>query len=183
MEVLSTDIPDVKVLAPRRHSDSRGFFSETYNARALAEAGIDLHFVQDNHSLSVHAGTVRGLHFQTPPVAQDKLVRVTRGRILDVTVDLRRSSPTFGRHVVVELSAANWRQVLVPAGFAHGFVTLESDTEVLYKVTQYFSAPHDKGLLWNDPALGIDWPVNSETAILSDKDRGHPPLSALPDYF
>ena len=131
----SLAIPEVKLITPRRFGDARGFFSETYNAKAFAEAGITLTFVQDNHSLSAPAGTVRGLHFQSPPFAQDKLVRVTRGRILDVAVDIRRSSPTFGQHVTAEISAEAWNQILVPAGFAHGFVTLEPDTEVVYKVT------------------------------------------------
>lgn len=183
MEITDTAIPDVKLITPRRTSDHRGFFSETYNARALAEAGIHLQFVQDNHSLSVREGVVRGLHFQTPPFAQDKLIRVVRGKIFDVAVDIRTSSPTFGRHVAAELSAENWKQLLVPAGFAHGFVTLEPNTEVVYKVTQYYAREHDKGLLWNDPALGIDWPVAPEGAILSDKDRSLPQLADLPPFF
>ena len=161
IDVEPTTLSDVKIIKPKRFGDSRGFVSEVYNQRALAEAGIELLFVQDNHSCSVSKGTVRGLHFQTVPVAQAKLVRVTRGRVLDVAVDLRRSSPTFGRHIAVELSAVNWLQLLVPVGFAHGFCTLEADTEVLYKVTAYYEPAHDKGIAWDDPALGIPWPAGA----------------------
>ena len=179
MEILTTDIPDVLLLEIPRFGDDRGFFSETFRSSWLE----GLHFVQDNHSLSVDVGTVRGLHFQSPPFAQDKLVRVSRGAVLDVAVDIRRGSPTYGQHVAVELSADNWRQLLVPKGFAHGFCTLEPDTDVLYKVTDFYSLEHDLGLLWNDPALGIDWPVTAETAVLSDKDRSQPELTDLPAYF
>jgi dTDP-4-dehydrorhamnose 3,5-epimerase len=133
--------------------------------------------------MSVAAGTVRGLHFQVPPRAQDKLVRVTRGSVFDVAVDLRRGAPTYGRHVAVTLSAANWEQVFIPRGFAHGYCSLEPDTEVLYKVTDYYSPEHDRGLLWNDPALGVKWPVPAEAALVSERDRRHPTLAALPDYF
>jgi dTDP-4-dehydrorhamnose 3,5-epimerase len=181
--VEDTAIPDVKIITPKKFGDRRGFFSETYNRRAAAEAGIRLEFVQDNHSLSADVGTIRGLHFQSAPFAQDKLVRAPRGRILDVAVDLRRSSPTFGRHVAVELSAENWRQLLVPIGFAHGFCTLEPDTEVFYKVTNYYSPAHDHGLAFDDPALGIAWPVDATKAILSDKDRRLPRLADCPLYF
>ena len=181
--VQSTVIPEVKVITPRKFSDHRGFFSEVYNREALRQAGVDLEFVQDNHSLSVQAGTVRGLHFQSPPFAQDKLVRVTRGRIFDVVVDIRQGSATYGRHVCMELSAENWRQLLVPVGFAHGFCSLEPDTEVLYKVSRVYSAAHDCGLAWDDPDLGIDWPVEADQAILSENDRGHPRLRDLTDYF
>ena len=183
MEITSTDIPDVKLVSPPKFSDHRGSFSETYNKRALAAAGIDLDFVQDNHSLSREKGVVRGLHFQVPPAAQDKLVWVIRGEALDVVVDVRRSSPTFGRHVALVLSADEWRQLLVPAGFAHGFVTLEPNTEIIYKVTNYYSPRHERGILWNDPALGIPWPVLSQEAILSDKDRDLPRLSEAPELF
>jgi dTDP-4-dehydrorhamnose 3,5-epimerase len=171
------------LLEPRKHGDARGFFSETYSRRRLAEAGFDADFVQDNHSLSVEAGVVRGLHFQSPPHAQAKLVRVVRGAILDVAVDIRRGSPTWGDHAAVELSAANWRQLLVPEGFAHGFVTLEPETEVVYKVTAYYAPDHDHGLLWSDPALGIDWGIDPAAAILSDKDRAQPRLAALASPF
>ncbi|MCG7392448.1 dTDP-4-dehydrorhamnose 3,5-epimerase [Microvirga sp. ACRRW] len=183
LEIEPTAIPDVKILTPKRFDDGRGFFSEVYSRRRLEEGGLNLDFVQDNHSVSKNVGTIRGLHFQLAPFAQDKLVRVVRGRILDVAVDLRRSSPTYGQHVAVELSAENWRQLLVPVGFAHGFCTLEPDTEVLYKVTAYYSAEHDRGLAFDDPALGIQWPIPVKDAILSDKDRKQPRLSELPSVF
>ena len=179
MQIQSLAIPDIKIITPVRHGDERGFFSEVYNQAALAAAGIDIPFVQDNHSLSVPQGTVRGLHFQTPPFAQAKLVRVLRGAILDVAVDLRRGSPTYGQHVSAVLSAEIGNQILVPVGFAHGFATLEPNTEILYKVSAPYSREHDRGLLWNDPALGIDWPVAAEAAVLSAKDRVQPPLSAI----
>jgi len=178
-----TTIQGVKTLTPRKFDDARGFFSETHNSEAFRNLGIDLNFVQDNDSFSVHRGTVRGLHFQIPPFAQDKLVRVVRGAILDVAVDLRRSSPTFGQHVAVELSAAKWNQMLVPIGFAHGFCTLEENSHVVYKVTGYYSPDHDRGLRWDDPALGIDWPVQPHAAMLSDRDREWPTLGDLPTHF
>ena len=183
MRIEELNIPDVKVFTPHRHGDHRGFFSEVYGRRALAEAGIDTDFVQDNHSLSVEKGTVRGLHFQTPPFAQDKLVRVVRGSVFDVAIDLRQGSPTYGRHVSVVLSADAWNQVLVPIGFAHGFMTIEPDTEVIYKVSDCYSPEHDKGLLWNDPALGIHWPIPEGEAVLSDKDRRNPRLAELTTPF
>jgi dTDP-4-dehydrorhamnose 3,5-epimerase len=183
VKIEDTEIEGVKVLTPARHGDHRGFFSEVYNAKTFEKGGLDLRFVQDNHSVSAEAGTIRGLHFQSPPFAQDKLVRVARGRILDVAVDIRRSSKTFGRHVAVELSRENWKQLLVPIGFAHGFCTLEPDTEVLYKVTNFYSAANDFGLAFDDPALGIDWGLDSARATLSDKDRRHPRLADLPFLF
>lgn len=183
MEVRATEIPDVKIIKARKFGDHRGFFSETYNRKALAEAGIQLEFVQDNHSLSVEKGVIRGLHFQTPPFAQDKLVRVVRGAVLDVAVDLRKRSSTFGKHVSAVISVDEWNQILVPKGFAHGFCTLEPDTEVIYKVTAYYSPENDKGLLWNDPDLGIKWPVSADEAILSDKDRRQPGFSELKWFF
>lgn len=176
-------LSDVKILLPHRHGDARGFFSETYSQRSLAEIGIDIAFVQDNHAFSAEKGTVRGLHFQTPPFAQNKLVRVVRGAILDVVVDLRVGSPTFGRHVSAVISAENWKQILVPIGFAHGLVTLEPNTEVLYKVSNPYAQEHDKGLLWNDPALGIGWPVTEQEAILSARDKVQPRLADLPACF
>lgn len=183
MEVTSLAIPAVKILRPRKFGDHRGFFSETYNRRVLAQSGIDLDFVQDNHSFSAQSGTLRGLHFQTGPFAQDKLVRVVRGSILDVAVDLRHGSPTYGEHVRAVISAADWNQILVPVGFAHGILTLEPDTELIYKVTNYYSPEHDKGLLWNDPALGIEWPVSESEVVLSDKDRVQPRLADLGRVF
>ncbi len=183
MNVIETSIPDVKLIMPLKHGDHRGFFSETYNKAALAEAGIELDFVQDNHSLSADQGTVRGLHFQTPPYAQDKLVRVVRGAIFDVAVDLRKGSPTLGQHVSTVISAEETKQILVPIGFAHGFCTLEPNTEVIYKVTNFYAPAHDKGCFWNDPDLGIDWPDDAADAIVSEKDQSYPKLSELPDYF
>jgi dTDP-4-dehydrorhamnose 3,5-epimerase len=183
MQFEDTEIPAVKIVTPRKHGDARGFFSEVYKQSDWKSAGLDYTFVQDNHSSSAPVGTLRGLHFQTAPFAQDKLVRVVRGRILDVAVDIRRSSPTFGKHVAVELSAENWRQLLVPIGFAHGFVTLEPDTEVLYKVTALYSAPNDRGLAFDDPDLGIDWPLPPGGAVLSEKDKHWPRLRDLADAF
>lgn len=176
-------LPGILLLTPAIHRDARGFFSETFNSRLFADAGITQTFVQDNQSLSADAGVVRGLHFQIPPRAQDKLVRVVRGSILDVAVDIRHGSPTFGRHVAVTLSASNWSQLWVPKGFAHGFCTLEPNTEVIYKVTDYYAPECDLGIRWDDPALGIAWPVAAEHAILSVKDRRHPTLAELPVHF
>jgi dTDP-4-dehydrorhamnose 3,5-epimerase len=176
-------LPEVAIVHCPQEGDVRGFFSETYNKRNFAEAGIDIQFVQDNHTMSTHSGTLRGLHFQIPPFAQDKLVRVVRGAIFDVAVDIRVGSPTYGRHVSAILSVQAWNQILIPAGFAHGLVTLEPYTEVIYKVSNFYSPEHDKGLLWNDQALGIDWPVRDGEAILSEKDQQQPKLSELPVYF
>lgn len=183
MEVVKLKISDVKILKPRQFADHRGFFSETYSKQALARVGIALDFVQDNHSLSVSHGVIRGLHFQTPPFAQDKLIRVVRGVIFDVAVDLRRNSPTFGKHVSAIISAKDWNQLFIPIGFAHGFCTLEPNTEVIYKVTNYYSPAHDKGLYWADPALGIPWPVAERDAVVSDRDRSLPTLSELEFVF
>lgn len=183
MLVEDTALAGVKIVTPRKFGDDRGFFSETYNRSRWESHGLRHVFVQDNHSLSREAHVIRGLHFQTPPFAQDKLVRVVRGRILDVVVDIRRSSPSFGRHLAVELSAENWRQLLVPIGFAHGFCTLEPDTEVVYKVTNFYSADHDRGLAFDDPDLALPWPVAPERAVLSDKDRRWPRLRDLREAF
>jgi dTDP-4-dehydrorhamnose 3,5-epimerase len=177
------ELAGLKLVTPKKFGDERGFFCETHNARTWASAGLHYQFVQDNHSLSRDVGTVRGLHFQTAPFAQDKLVRVTSGRILDVAVDLRLSSPTFGRHVAVELSRDNWRQLFIPIGFAHGFVTLEPDTEVLYKVTNFYSPQHDRGVAWDDPDIGVAWPVAIDRAVLSAKDRTWPKLRDLTEHF
>ena len=184
MQIEPLAIPDVKLVTPKKFGDHRGFFSEVFSRKAFEAAGLRCDFVQDNHSLSAEVGTVRGLHFQTPPAAQCKLVRVVRGAILDVVVDIRKGSPWYGQHVAQELSAANWRQLLVPAGFAHGFCTLEPDTEVLYKVDAYYAPQNDRGILWNDPALGIDWklPAGSKP-VLSDKDTKHPTLAAYDSPF
>ena len=179
----STIIEAVKIIEPKRFADARGFFSETWSRKTLRAVGLDLDFVQDNHSTSAKAGTLRGLHFQAPPFAQTKLVRVTRGRVLDIAVDIRKNAPTFGRHVAVELSAENWRQLLVPAGFAHGFCTLEPDTEVFYKVTADYAPTHDFGLAFDDPSLNIAWPFARSELILSDKDYRHPCLADLPTFF
>lgn len=167
-----TSLPEVMVFTPARFHDERGFFSETYQDAGFKAAGLpaDIVFVQDNFSLSRPAGTVRGLHYQAPPMAQSKLVRVIRGSILDVAVDVRRGSPRYGQHVSVELSADNARQLFVPKGFLHGFITLEPDTEVAYKVDAYYSKPHDGAVLWNDPSLGIDWGPLASQGVVSQKD-------------
>lgn len=164
-------------LVPVRHGDGRGFFSETYNQRRLAEAGIELEFVQDNHSFSAARGVLRGLHYQLPPMAQWKLVRVVHGAILDVVVDIRRNSPTFRHWIGLEVSAEKWNQILVPAGFAHGFVTLTENTEVVYKVTEYYSPEHDRSLRYDDPDIGVAWPAFPDGHQLSDKDRRAPRLA------
>ncbi|HEY9537510.1 MAG TPA: dTDP-4-dehydrorhamnose 3,5-epimerase [Kiloniellaceae bacterium] len=182
MHVTSLAIPEVRLISAAKHGDHRGFFSETYSRRAYAAAGIDLDFVQDNHSLSAEAGTLRGLHFQVPPRAQAKLLRVVRGAVFDVAVDLRDGSPTYGRHASAVISAAAWNQIFVPVGFAHGFCTLEPDTEVLYKVSDFYAPEAEQGLLWNDPALGIDWPAGAG-AVLSERDRGWPALRDLSRVF
>lgn len=174
MIVGQLELDGVFEISPRKFGDDRGFFSETYNAKSFAEAGIDLTFVQDNHSYSATKGVVRGLHYQLPPFAQDKLVRVTRGAILDVAVDIRKSSPTFGKWVALEVSAEKWNQILVPKGFAHGFMTLVENTEVIYKVTDYYSPEHDRSIRFDDPAIGIDWPLPSSGVQLSDKDQKAP---------
>ena len=183
LDVLPLSLPDVKLIRTKRIADTRGYFAESYVRRDFTAAGIADEFVQDNQSFSSSAGTVRGLHFQISPFAQAKLVRVLRGKILDVVVDLRRASATFGKHVTVDLSADNGDQLFVPIGFAHGFCTLVADTEVFYKVNNVYSSAHDRGLNWADPTLGIQWPVNESQAILSEKDRALPNLSALPVYF
>jgi dTDP-4-dehydrorhamnose 3,5-epimerase len=174
MNVIATKLPGLFIIEPDVHGDHRGFFMESYHRAKLAEHGIDIPFVQDNHSLSVEIGVLRGLHYQLNPKAQTKLVRVVSGVIYDVAVDIRKNSSTFGQWVGVTLSADNKRQLLVPQGFAHGFCTTEPQTQVLYKVDEYYSPVHDRGILWSDPAIGIDWPTANP--ILSDKDQKHPLL-------
>ena len=183
MEIECLSIPEVKIIRTKIFGDDRGYFSETYNKQAFADAGVLETFVQDNQSFSATQGTVRGLHFQLPPFAQAKLVRVLRGSILDVAVDLRRGSPTYGRHVSAVISAREWNQILVPVGFAHGFCTLEPNTEVFYKVSAPYSPEHDRGVSWIDKDIGIDWPVAAADAVLSAKDRKLPGLAELPDCF
>jgi dTDP-4-dehydrorhamnose 3,5-epimerase len=177
VEVREFELAGVREITPRRIRDHRGFFSETYSAPGLAAAGIDLLFIQDNHSLSRKAGVLRGLHYQLPPFAQDKLIRVVHGAILDVAVDIRKSSPTFGSWLGLEVSAEKWNQVLVPKGFAHGFVTLVPDTEVVYKVTERYAPEHERSIRFDDPAIGIDWRVLVAEVTLSDKDRNAPLLA------
>jgi len=171
MRIEALAIPEVKLLWPRQFGDDRGFFSETWNRATLRNAGIDIDFIQENQSMSRSVGTVRGLHFQAAPFAQDKLIRVLSGRIYDVAVDIRKGSPTYGQCVGAEISADGWNQIFVPVGFAHGFCTLEPDTHVAYLVNAHWSAEAEGSILWNDPDLAIDWPVRAEDAVLADKDR------------
>ena len=183
MRIERTELEGVLILTPRRFGDHRGFFSESYSRAALAAAGIDIDFVQDNHSLSRQPGTVRGLHFQAPPRAQAKLVRCGRGRLFDVAVDIRRGSPTYGRWTGAELSFENGRQLLVPAGFAHGFMTLEPETEILYKCSDGYAPETEGALAWDDPDIGIDWPRTGLAPVLSDKDAAAPGLAGFESPF
>ena len=183
MDVIETEIPAVKRVVPKRFGDARGWFSETFRADRLATAGITAPFVQDNQSFSAPKGTVRGLHFQVAPCPQAKLIRVLSGAILDVAVDLRSGSPSYGRHVAVTLDAEGGEQLYIPHGFAHGFCTLTPDVMVAYKVDSYYSPAHDRALVWNDPEIGIAWPVGEAEAILSDKDRRAPTLAELGTVF
>jgi dTDP-4-dehydrorhamnose 3,5-epimerase len=183
MQVETTALPGVLVLTPKRHGDERGFFSETFKASTLVPHGIAHGWLQDNHSMSGARGTMRGLHFQAPPKAQVKLVRVARGAVLDVAVDIRKGSPTWGRHVAVELSDANWRQLYVPAGFAHGFLTLTDKAEVLYKTSEEYAPETEGGLNWLDPALGIHWPIAPAEATVNARDAGWPTLANLASPF
>jgi dTDP-4-dehydrorhamnose 3,5-epimerase len=180
---METAITDVWVIRPKQFLDDRGSFCEIYNASAFADAGVNLVFVQDNQSISARRGTVRGLHFQIPPMAQGKLVRVIKGSVLDVAADLRQGSPTYGRHVSRVLSAANQEQLFIPPGFAHGFCTREDDTIVLYKVSNFYSPNHERGVRWNDRTLAIDWELSEAEAMLSERDRGYPALAELPSFF
>lgn len=170
VDVRQTALEGVLIITPRRFADDRGFFSETYNDRVFKAAGVPVDFVQDNHSLSKEKGTLRGLHFQAPPFAQAKLVRVAAGAVLDVAVDARKGSPTFGAHVAAELSAENGAQLFVPEGFLHGFITLTPNTEVIYKVNNYYDRDADGSVRWDDPDLAIDWGVGADAVTLSDKD-------------
>lgn len=183
MKVEDTAIPGVKILTPARFADERGFLSESWNRARLAAAGIDIDFVQDNHSFSLRKGTVRGLHFQAPPHAQAKLVRCGRGAVLDVAVDIRRGAPSYGQWVAAGLSFENGRQMLVPQGCAHGFVTLCDEAEVLYKCSDYYAPDCDRALQFDDPAIGIDWGVTRAGAVLSDKDAAAPALRDLDSPF
>ena len=183
LDVFAQDIPEVLLIQPKRISDPRGYFSETFRREVLVDHGVELEFVQDNESFSVSKGTLRGLHFQSPPFAQAKLVRVIQGAIFDVAVDIRHGSPHYGHHVAVWLDAEEGTQVFIPEGFAHGFCTLEPNTLIAYKVSSYYSPAHDLGLRWNDPAIAIDWPLSEPEIILSDKDKTHPSLTDLPPYF
>jgi dTDP-4-dehydrorhamnose 3,5-epimerase len=183
MDVEPLAISDVMLIRTKHFEDARGFFTEIYNRKTFAAAGLDLDFVQDNLSCSVQSGTIRGLHYQSAPFAQDKLVRVIKGRIFDVAVDIRRNSSTFGKSVSVELAADNRTQLLVPIGFAHGFCTLEPDTVVSYKVTDFYSASHDRGIRWSDPELAIEWPLESRDPHLSDKDLRQPMLKEIAELF
>ena len=174
MKIKRASIPDVLVIKPEKYGDHRGFFSETYNKKLLENAGLAVEFVQDNQSLSAKAGTLRGLHFQAPPFAQDKLVRVINGAIIDVALDIRRNSPTYGQHISEIISANNWKQIFIPKGFAHGFLTTEPDTEVIYKVSNFYAPDCDFGINWNDKNLGINWGIDQEKVTISEKDVVQP---------
>lgn len=179
IEVTPLAISAVKLIVPKRHGDARGYFSETWNAKTLADHGIEAAFVQDNQSYSAAVGTIRGLHWQNEPHAQGKLVRVLRGRIFDVAVDVRPDSSTFGRWVSAELSAENGAQLWIPGGFAHGFCTLEAETEVFYKADGYYCAGAEAGLRYDDPVIGIQWPLQAVEPVLSERDRALPTLGEM----
>ncbi len=183
MKVEALAIPEVKLITPPRYQDPRGFFSETWNLGRFAGAGIPGPFIQDNHAVSTVAGVLRGLHCQIGPNAQGKLVRCVRGAIYDVAVDARHGSPTFGQYVAMTISAENWTQIWVPPGFLHGYCTLTEVTEVIYKVTGAYDKAAERGVIWNDPDIGIDWPVPADSVILSEKDKVLPKLRDLPPLF
>ena len=183
MKIEALAIPEVKLITPRRFEDSRGMFAETWNQARFADAGVPPVFVQDNHAVSKGVGVLRGLHCQIGPNAQGKLVRCTRGAIYDVAVDVRLGSPTFGTYVGAEINAGNWTQIWVPAGFLHGYCTLTEDTEVLYKVTAPWDKAAERGVIWNDPDIGVQWPVASDQVLLSDKDLMLPRFRDLPALF
>lgn len=176
-------IPEVIEIIPDRHGDERGFFSEVFKDTVWAAGGVDVAFVQDNHSFSRDVGVLRGLHFQTPPFTQAKLVRVISGAVLDVAVDIRVGSPTFAQWVGVELTAKKGNQLFVPAGFAHGFITLKPDTEFLYKVSNIYSKAHDHSIRFDDPAININWPISAGGLTLSDKDKNAPLLANIDTGF
>jgi dTDP-4-dehydrorhamnose 3,5-epimerase len=183
MDVQTLEIPGLLLITPKKHGDARGFFSEVWRQDVFEAHAGPIHFVQDNHAYSGKRGTLRGMHFQKPPMAQGKLVRVTRGAVLDVAVDIRKGSPSFGRHVAVELSAENWQQLFVPEGFLHGYLTLTEETELLYKVTSHYSAADDAGVAFDDPDLGIAWPMAREDLTLSAKDVNLPRLRDVVSPF
>ena len=183
MEVIKTEIDGVLILEPRIFGDARGYFFESFNAKEFAEkAGLEVNFVQDNESMSRY-GVVRGLHFQKPPYTQSKLVRVVKGRVLDVAVDIRKGSPTYGKYVAVELSAENHRQLFISKGFAHGFSVLSEEVVFQYKCDAYYAPQSEGAIIWNDPSIGIDWKVSNEDVLLSDKDRNHPTLCEFESPF
>ncbi|SRR5579871_2509058 len=183
MQIARFPVDDVLLLTPVKRFDSRGFFSEVHRSNVLAAEGIATDFVQENHVFSANRGVLRGMHFQTPPHAQGKLVRCIAGAILDVAVDIRLGSPTFGRYVAVELSASNFQQLWVPPGFAHGYLTLDANCEVLYKVTDYWAPSCEKGLAWNDSSVAINWGMPEHELTLADKDRCNPSLGELEPVF
>lgn len=183
LEVRSLELEGLVEIRPKRFSDDRGFFSEVWREDAMAEAGLDVHFVQDNHSYSKARGVLRGMHFQSPPAAQEKLVRVSRGAVFDVAVDVRPGSATYGQWAGLVVSAREWNQLYIPKGFAHGFVTLEDDTEVMYKVSAAYAPELDRAIRFDDPAIGIDWPIDRGSVTLSDKDRSAPLLSEIDTGF
>lgn len=183
MDIRTLQIPGPVVIVPRKFSDDRGFLSETYSEDVFCAKVAPARFVQENHSYSEHAGTIRGIHFQVPPHAQGKLVRVVHGAIFDVVVDLRTDSPAFGRCATAALSAGDWNQLWIPAGFGHGLCTLEPHTEVVYKLTAPYHPASERGIAWDDPDLAIDWPLAQREPHLSDRDRRHPRLAELPKYF
>jgi dTDP-4-dehydrorhamnose 3,5-epimerase len=183
VQVRSLSLRGVMSVTTTRFADPRGYLEETFSRPQFAAAGISSDFIQDNHSLSLEKGTIRGLHFQIPPYAQAKLIRVLRGRILDVVVDLRRTSPSYGNHLAIELSDEGSEQLFIPHGFAHGFCTLAPKTEVLYKVDAVYAPAYDRGIHWADPSLAIHWPVSQHNAFVSDKDKSLPEFNTIPSYF
>ena len=183
MKIAKLPIKDCYKILFKPNKDGRGYFTRTYCKKEFKKFGVNDKWVQNNLSFNKNKSTLRGLHFQTPPFAQDKLVRVVKGSILDVAVDIRKNSPYYGKHVSIVLSADNWKQILVPVGFAHGFLTLEENTEVIYKVTNFYSPENDRGVIWNDKDLAIDWGIPEKEIILSEKDEGQPSFSVLGNYF